>query len=151
VITFQRENVRDIWPDILPLLVLEHAELTPFPDIPLDIDRDRYDAADALGLLRCYTVRRDGKLVGHAGFGIAGMHHKSTKIVVGDVLYVHPDHRAEAGLGLIGYALDQLQAEGVVLVYLAVKIAHPALGRILTRRGVSEVETVLVKRLDKGA
>ena len=164
MITYQRERAVDLWDEILPLLELHWREIATYPDIPLDPDVDRYNAMDEAGFLRCYTARAErqedaGKdirhidLIGYAVFSVASnMHYRSSRIAVQDVLFIAPAHRnTKAGLGLIRFSECALSAEGVRVVYQHQKVAHPALGVILERRGYECVENIWAKRLDKGA
>jgi len=149
-VTFQREGVADLWPDLMPLLEAHYAELgpvSPFTDEPLDVDQDTYDAIDAMGAYRAYTARADGKVVGYAGFFVRShLHHRGLMVASHDVLYVLPEHRGLASLQLIVHAGRSLRAEGVRL------ISHTALlgsdfARILEHLGYQSVEATFIRRI----
>lgn len=162
---FARERAADLWPEIEPLLERHWREIATYADIPLAPDRERYNAMDAAGALRCYTARvreKDGlaagsgataaRLVGYAIFSVAmNMHYRTSAIAVQDVLFVLPEYRGRAGLGLIRHAERELRAEGVKLIYHHQKVATPALGCLLKALGYEHLENIWGKRLDKGA
>lgn len=151
-VTFQREACSTLWDEILPLLQRHWAEITHYPDIALDVDRATYEKVEAMGFLRCYTVRlADGTLIGYNAFMVkANLHYQQSKQAQEDVLYLHPDYRrSRIGVQLIAYADEQLRAEGVQVVYHHQKLAHPALGAVVRRMGYEAVETIWAKRLDR--
>lgn len=152
MITYQREAARALWPEIRPLLARHWEEIASFDDIPLDPDEERYNLMDEAGLMRCFTARADGVLIGYGVFVVgSNMHYRSSKLAVQDVLFVLPEYRrSRAGLGLIRFTGKQLREEGVLGVYQHEKTSHPQLGAILSRLGYSVVENIWVKRLDKG-
>ena len=149
MVSYQTERARDLWPEITPLLQQHWQEISTYLDIPLDPDVSRYNEADDADLLRCFTARLGGTLIGYAVFFLANLHYRSTKIMIQDVLFILPEYRrGRAGIGLIKFSEDKLREEGVAAVYQHQKIEHPVLGVILKRMGYTMVENIWAKRLD---
>jgi GNAT superfamily N-acetyltransferase len=147
-ILFQRERAHALWAEITPLLEKHWQEIAHFKDVPLEPDVERYNAMEDAGLLRCYTARVDGVLVGYAVFfaGSLNMHYKSCTVANNDVVFLHPDYRrGRLGLQLVDFCESRLREE-VQVVYWHVKAAHPALGKILARRGYKMVDEIYAKR-----
>ena len=147
---FQREAFVDFFDEAIPLLRLHYAEIAHFKDIPLDVDVERYLQIERAGMLRIYTARLDGNLVGYAVFFIStNGHYKASLQAVQDVIYLDPARRnSRIGLGLLDFCDAELRREGVQVVMHHVKLAHPALGRILSRKGYAPIDVIYAKRLD---
>ena len=147
---FARERFVDMIDEALPLLKKQADELNANPDLPLAVDRPAYEAADDAGVLRIFTARIDGALVGYGCFFVMTNPHYCTSPPQSkqDVFYVENSARG-AGIGdkLLKYCLSMLEFEGVNLDYQHVKIAHPALRKLLEANGYTMVEWVLMKRL----
>jgi len=149
-IAFGCERVRDLWDEILPLMVAHHSEVAERePNLPpLNIDRIQYEVLDALGSLRVYTVRVDNELVGYASMIITKpLKACGTLTAVHDALYLKPEHRLGlTGLKLIAFADAELAAEGVVRV-LQIAPVGTGLGKALERLGYAPLEITYTKRL----
>ena len=147
---FQREDFADIYEEVKPLLQRHWAEISSNLDIPLDVNVEVYEAAESIDAFRAYTAREDGVIVGYAAMFLhQGVHYKQCKQATQDVIYIDPDYRGRTlGIRLLSYVDDQLKAEGVQLVHQHVKLAHPALGRLLERMGYKAVERIYQRRLD---
>jgi GNAT superfamily N-acetyltransferase len=149
-IQFARESFVDVIDEALPILEAQAAELNANPDLPLAVDREAYQNVDDAGVLRIFTARIDGALVGYACFHVAINPHYSTSPPqsVQDVFYVEQSARgAGIGDGLIKYCNSMLAFEGVNIDYQHVKLAHPGLRKLLEANGYTVVEWVMSKRL----
>jgi GNAT superfamily N-acetyltransferase len=149
-VAFQREQAAALWDEILPLLEAHWREITHYPDIALDVDRALYEKLDSMGMLRCFTARVDGRLVGYAAYLVkANLHYRQSLQANQDVLYLAPEYRrSRIGSHMLLYADEQLRAEGVQVVYQHTKLAHD-IGPVLQRLGYEPVETIYAKRLDR--
>jgi phage terminase large subunit len=150
----QRESFADVIDEALPLLHRHWREVSHYPDIPLEVNRAGYAALCASNLLRIYTARENGKLVGYAVYvvGKNAHYHGSPNQAKQDVFYVDSNRRGVMlGIRLVRFADEMMRAEGVQVVYQHVKLAHPALGRILERAGYEPIETIYGRRLDKNS
>lgn len=149
-VSFRRESPKQIWEEILPLLQEHFVEIATYRDIPLSVDQDVYDRAEEAGVLRVYTARIDGDLIGYACFLMRPNPHYSGSIqAVADVVFISEAYRrGRLGLQLLQFADNGLTADGAQVIYHHVKLAHPALGRLLEHMGYEPVETIYVRRTD---
>ena len=145
---YARETVAGVLDEIKPLLARHWEEIATYQDIPLDPDYDAYLAAEARGCVRVFTARSDKRLVGYGVFFVGNLHYRSSRIATQDILFVLPEFRqGRVGYGLVRFISRQLSAEGLQVVYQHVKLAHPALGRLLELDGYEPVETIYARRL----
>lgn len=151
MLTLQREKAYDLWSEILPLLHEHYLEITAFPDIPLDPDIDTYNQCERLGMLRCYTARLNGDLIGYACFFVkANMHYRTSLQAVQDVLFITKPHRhGRVGLGLIRYSEDELTKEGCQVVYHHLKTNRPETIALFHKLGYEDIDLIVAKRLDR--
>lgn len=149
-IYFQREEFAPCYEDALPLLQQHYTEIATHKDIPLSPRYDMYKAIEAAGLLRIYTARHNGELVGYSAYTVGpAMHYETSLQAQQDVLYVAEEYRGKSvGIRLLKHAEQRLRAEGVQLVHQHVKLAHPMLGKLLMHSGYEASETIYTKRLD---
>lgn len=149
MITYQREPVAGLWPEIEPLLIEHWREIAHYDDIELDVDKATYEQLDALGLLRVFTARVDGRLIGYAVYAVRrSLHYRKSLQALQDVLFLLPEYRGKAhGAGLIVFADQELQNEGVQVVYHHVKHKFD-FGPLLASIGYESIEAVWGRRLD---
>lgn len=147
---FQRERVQVIWEELQPLFRLHWEEIAAYRDIPLDPHEQAYFTFEDSGVLRWYTARVAGRIVGYAVFLVgAALHYRGSLQARNDLVYLHPEHRGRRlGVALLEYADAALAAEGVQLISYHVKPAHPALAQLLEQRGFIHHETVYSRRTD---
>lgn len=148
---YQRESLDQVRAEVEPLLYAHWQEISSYPDIPLDPDWSIYERAQELNRLRFFTARAERVLAGYAVYFLGhNPHYRGSLQARQDILYLSPEYRrGGAGLRLVRYADEQLAEEGVQVVYQHVKLAHPALGRLLERVGYEPVETLYARRLDE--
>jgi GNAT superfamily N-acetyltransferase len=153
-ISYQAESLALIWDEVFPLLRLHKDEVAHYQDIELDPDIEAYNRAEELGMVRVFTVRTDGKLIGYIAYFVRpNMHYRKSLQAVQDVLFLHPDYRrGRVGMELIAFADRRLAEEGVQATYQHVK-CKPGLnfGPLLERLGYECVDHIWAKRLDRGA
>lgn len=148
-ILYQAEPLEPLWPEVYPLLVEHWQEIAQFPDITLAPDVPLYKALDEAGMLRIYTARAAGKLIGYVAFIVrTHMHYRDSLQAQQDVLFLQAEHRRGlTGIRLLRFAEADLQQLGVQVVYQHVKTAHD-FGPILERLGYGLVEKIYSKRLN---
>ena len=151
-VAFAREPLTSaLLDEALPLLRAHWAEIAHYPDIPLEVDAQTYERSEAAGIVRCFTARTAGALVGYALFFVRhAPHYASSLQAVQDVVYLAPAVRGGTGFRFIAWCDAQLAAEGVQAVYHHVKRAHD-FGPLLERQGYALVDLIYAKRLDGGA
>lgn len=152
-VTYQRETVSELWDELTPLLAKHYQEIAHFPDIPLSPDKLFYEQAEAAGMLRAYTVRVNGRLVGYANFFLRpNPKYSTSRQAVADNVFLDPAHRrGRLGLGLLTFAHDELAAEGAEVIMHHVKIAHPALGKLLEHLGYAPIDIIYARRVSDGS
>ena len=126
--TFQKELFTDYIDDALPLLLDHWSELALYQDkVPLNIDYEKYQQLEDLGVLHIYTAREEGYLVGYCVMMVnTNLHYKDHKYALNDVIYVDPRSRNK-GLGrdLIQFTEEELGKEGVSVVMINTKNHRP--------------------------
>lgn len=149
VITFAHEAYsQDLLDEMLPLLAAHYDEIALYQDIPLSPAKEIYRIADRDGLLRIYTARYEGTLVGYEVFFIYNHPHYSTALeAVQDVLFLAPDMRH----GLIGYRFikwcdEQLEQEKVQVIFRYVSNKHDY-SSLLKRLGFVQHDVVYSRRI----
>lgn len=146
--TFQRETFDEAYPDAGPLLLKHWAEISSNPD-ELEVDTEAYRQCEKLGMLRVYTARNEGLLVGYtAMFVHKGLHYRQSVQAIQDVFYVDPSRRGRMlGKILLNFADNQLFNEGVSIIYRSNKVQHPTLGKLLAHEGYASIENVYQRRV----
>lgn len=151
-VTIQREPfTRELFEEAFPLLSLHWREIAHYDDIALNPDVERYLGLEQADVLRVFTARAGGALVGYACFFVSCNGHYSDSLqALQDILYVDPGWRCSTiGLRLIRACDEALRVEGVQLVLQHVKEAHPALAVILERMGYERIDVIYGRRLDR--
>lgn len=139
--TYQREIVSAVMNEIKPMLADHQAEIATWQDIPLMPDYETYLKADALGIVRLFTARRD-KLIGYAVFFVGSLHYKTTLQAHGDLIFVIPEYRGKlVGNHLLDYSIARLKAEGMKLIRQPVMHTLD-FGPLLVRKGFRPTETI---------
>lgn len=148
-VVFAKEPLTDaLWDEALPLLFDHWKEVAHYHDIKLNPDRDSYNVNQQVGLLRCFTARQEGRLVGYSLFFVRPhLHYADTIFAYQDVIYVDPKARGSTGYRFICYCDAQLKAEGVNVVTQHIKAAHN-FGKMLERQGYELMDLIYTKRLD---
>lgn len=116
--------------------------------INLSPDVLKYVELENSGVLKNICVFSDsGELVGYiVALVTPHLHYMEDLFGYIDVIYVHPKHRnSSVGLRLIDQMETKLRSMGVSVVTYHVKPAHPAISRILERKGYGHMETILGK------
>lgn len=149
-VAYARETLAVFIAEAFPLLTEHWQEVSHYQDIPLDPDLRRYQTSEDSGMLRIYTARVDGKLVGYSVFIVNyNAHYAGSLQAQQDVLFVHPDYRrGRLASVLISFSDAALSAENVQVVIHHVKVKHLALAAILEHKKYELVEVIYAKRLD---
>lgn len=150
MIVYAKECADSVLDEIVPLMIAHDQEIVD--DItrawPLEVDVDRYRLVEAAGMLRVFTARDEGELVGYATFMVvASIHRKSLVVAHEDALYLKPDQR-KAGVArrLMDFAEDSLSAECVMVMYHS-PCGNPRFGTLLARSGYTKYSEHYARRL----
>lgn len=147
-IVLASESCAGLWRELEPLMREHYRELAVDKDIPLCPDTERYEALEQADVLRGYTARREGELIGYAAFFVQRHLHYATSVHASqDVLFLRQDYRRGGlGLRLIAYCERRLAAEGVDVVHHHAK-PDTSLAGILARKGYRLQDLIYSKRL----
>lgn len=147
---FGLESAQSVLEDGAGLFLQHSKEQEHDQTIPLDVDHDRYLLADDLGILRVFTVRDAGRLVGYACFCVGfSLRHKTSYQATQDSLYLAPEYRkGTLGIRFIRFIEEALRKDGVQVIR---QHAHPetVLDRMLPRMGYVHAHNEYEKRIDK--
>jgi|TARA_R110000796_G_scaffold227646_1_gene344419 GNAT superfamily N-acetyltransferase len=133
--------------DMLPLLDKHWKETEPNQEtIMLDPDWKEYSRLDSSGILRIFTAREKGQLIGYCVLMIStSVHHKGHLFAGTDVVYIHPDfRRGSTGSDLIRFAESHCKDNGVSLMTLNMKTDYP-FDSLMLKMGFNLLERVYHK------
>tara|TARA_R110000823_G_scaffold304025_2_gene425542 strand:- start:902 stop:1357 length:456 start_codon:yes stop_codon:yes gene_type:complete len=137
-------NVKE---DIKPLLDMHWSETEPNQEsIKLDPDWNEYFRLSEAGILRIFTARDKGRLVGYCVLMIStSVHHKGHIFAGTDVVYIHPEfRRGSTGSDLIHFAESHCKDNGVSLMTLNMKTDYP-FDSLMLQMGFNLIERVYHK------
>lgn len=146
----QRELSRNLWDEILPLLVRNNEDVGVLGSI--EPDRETYDALEEKGALRCYTARTEtGLLVGYCIMVVGpSLYRVGMKCANQDTIYILRQYRHGAeGIRLLRYADEQLAAEGVEYIVRQSTGMHD-IGKLLQAEGYVHTHDTYMRRIDRG-
>lgn len=145
-IIFAQESFNKTFNEALPLVHKHYEEIAHFKDIPLDPDIILYQQFEESGLIRVFTIRKMGILIGYSlYFFRPNPHYKMSLQAVQDVIFIEKEHRG-IGSKFIAWCDEKLHSEGVQVVYHHVKVQHN-FGPLLERQGYELIDLVYGKRL----
>lgn len=139
MINYQQEFMCMAEQEIAPLAELEWEE-SGHPTEPLRIDWERYFDLEDQGVLKLFTARYEGNLVGY--FVVIYINPLTTKgnpIAIYDAAYVDRNHRG-IGRKLFSFVEKCVKEDGIQRV-LASSSAKNPIGNLLERMGYQEIET----------
>lgn len=149
-LTFQRERPHELLDEARPLFEAHYKEISHYQDIPLDINEAAYLQLEEAGILRCFTARYNGELVGYCVFMVKpNLRYKTSIQAVQDILYIDKSKRgALFGKRLLEFCHARLKAEGVQVVYQHSKIKS-TVGQFFEALGYEPIDIIHGKRLDR--
>lgn len=151
-VTFHRENVETLLADGRTLFDAHAKEDSTHPDIPLSLNEDQYHRMEALDLLRLYTVRTNGQLMGYA---VVAVYHsllfKTCKQGICEALYLDPSVRKGlTALKFLKHIKASLTDAGVQVLRLHAR-PESTFDTLLLNLGHRVTHLEFEIRLDKGA
>ena len=141
--TIQPERFAEITEELNDLFTDMWSDVSRDQSLPaMDVDYSIYVRLENAGVLRTFTVRLGGELIGAMVFFVTpNLHHRNSMWATCDVVWIRPDmRRPMVGLRLIRYAEAALQAEGVNVIRIGAKVRRPELARLLVYMGYDAVE-----------
>lgn len=162
-LTMQRERPHELLDEARPLFEAHFQEIAHYQDIPLDINEEVYLSLEESGMLRCFTARYNGELVGYCVFLIRHSPRYSSSLQANqDILYVDKTRRgALIGKRLLDYGKERLKAEGVQVEYqhckaskeikeaIAAILKRHDVGKFLELNGFELIDLIYGRRLDQ--
>lgn len=147
MIEIQLECLANVKEEIKPLLE-EHWELVALNKgkIKLNPNWKEYARLDAAGVLRIFTARDEGQLVGYFVLFISqSVHYQDHLFATNDVIFVLPDKRAGAtGYKLVKHAEDYCRDSGVSLMTINTKV-HLPFDSLMVGMGFDLIERIYAK------
>ena len=125
---YKQERISSIKGEIQPLIENHWSEIAINQDnIKLNPDWDTYYKLESLKMIKLYTARVDGKLVGYFTVVVTkGLHYIDHLFAATDVIYIAPEYRkGRAGYGLIKFAEQELKKDSVSVLVINTKDHAP--------------------------
>lgn len=149
MITYQQESLVTVKADIIPLLEKHWEEVALNKEkIKLNPDWDAYANLEDAGVLKIFTSREDGKLVGYfVVFVKAHIHYKDHLFCYNDVIFIDEEYRKGfTSPRLIKFAEKCLKADGVEVMIVNTKM-HKPFDSLLIWLGYKHIENLYSKVL----
>ncbi len=149
LIEFSEEKTKNIINELQPLIQKHWEQIALNQEtIKLDPDWKQYRLLEDAGMLRVFTARENGVLVGYFAVGISKhLHYKSDTFASCDVIYVKPDSRAgNTGFKLIRHVEKQLEKSDVKVLHINTKL-HAPFDKLLEKMGYNAIETIYAKKI----
>ena len=146
---FQQEFFSDCYDEAKELLNMHYEEIALNKDfIKLNPSIEQYEDAERLGILKIFTARDEGKIVGYFAVLVTrSLHYQDHLYATNDVIFLHPDHRKGfTASKLIKFSIECLVQDSVSVLFINTKI-HKPFDLLLQRLGFKHVENVYSKRL----
>jgi len=143
MITYKAELLEECIEEATPFLVAHYEEIANNKEVKqLAPDWEQYIRMEKAGILRIYTARDDGKLIGYfVSMCTPHLHYKHLRCALNDILYLAPEYRG----GTIAYRMfkgamkDLKENMNIQHVMFHMKIKHP-FSRLLTKLGAEQTE-----------
>ena len=138
----------DLVKELCFLTKLSWKEAACAPDSNYDPDWEKYTQLNEMNLLRLFTVRQDGSLVGYITFIVSPtLHSKNTIHALHDSMFILKLNRKNGtAKDLISYAEGKLKLDGVHTMVMTVMI-HRDFSVTLKNLGFKQSESSFLKRI----
>lgn len=146
---FGWEPLRDCWDEVMELARLHWEETEQYQRHPLNPDKERYLHYNDTGYHRQYTVRDEGRLVGHAGMYLSRSMHTQVVMATEDTWYLLPEYRkGRNAIRFYRFIEDDLREHGVQEIHMSAKLSNSS-GRIMEYLGYEFVQKGYLKHVGK--
>jgi len=149
--TYQQEFMATVVSEMRTLIEQHWAEIAVNRDkIRLNPDFDAYADLEQANILRIFTARDGGRLVGYfLVFCKRNIHYMDHVFAVNDIIYLHPDYRRGlTGVKLIKFAEKCLAEDGVSVLVINTK-THRPFDAVLERLNFNLTERVYTKYIGR--
>lgn len=149
MITYQQESLVTTKEDARPLLEQHWEEIALNKDtIKLNPDWDAYADLEDAGVLKIFTARLDGQLIGYfVVFVKEHLHYKDHLFAYNDILFLTKEYRKGfTGAKLMKFAEKCLKEDGVSVVIVNTK-RHKPFDVLLNWLGYKHIENIYSKVL----
>ena len=145
---FAIEKISDTWDEAHDLMLENHKETGSTDSIEFNPDKDKYLAIENVGLMKLFTARDEGKLVGYAIFLISVHLHYSCQLwAMQDVMFMKNTHRGIGSYRFMKWVDEELANLGVNVVLRSVHVRKDY-SRILEKIGYQKIETSFMRRFN---
>ena len=125
MLTYQQETFTNCLQDLQQLWPQHFEEVATFPDFGLNVDLDRFYAAEKAGHLVIATVRDAGRLVGYMmDFVFSPIHYKHILSATSDAYYILPNYRAKCARKLLKLIEQLVKNKGAVARVTRAKLTN---------------------------
>jgi len=149
MISYQQESLVTTKEDARPLLEKHWEEIALNKDtIKLNPDWDAYAELEDAGVLKIFTARLDGQLIGYfVVFVKEHLHYKDHLFAYNDILFLTKEYRKGfTGAKLMKFAEKCLKEDGVSVVIVNTK-RHKPFDVLLNWLGYKHIENIYSKVL----
>lgn len=141
---FQSESILSAWEDAIPLMIANQQETGAFPHHKFAPAREKLERMENAGFLRCFTARRDGKLIGYQLFFILfSIDYPDNLEAISKAVYVSLEHRGFTAGKFLYWVDAQLEREGISVIGRQSTTKHP-MDKVYHRMGYRKVEELWV-------
>lgn len=151
--TYATETLTEAFFDeVAPLLERHYEEIAHWKDMKLNAHREKYMGMAKANVLRIFTARNDGVLIGYCVYFISpSLHYAPFNFAHQDILFIDKPHRGSTlGLRLVRYSHQELKKDKVDVVFQHTKAREELnIGAFLRRVGYELLDEIYAYRLDK--
>lgn len=143
MITYQQEFLNQVKDEALPLIKSQFDEVYPSRDyVTLDMDWDLYQKLEEMQLLKIFTARSNGSLVGYLWVIVSpNIHSKGSYTATDDAWFVSKEYRKSGtAVGLLRFTEKCLKEDGFKSFYISGTEDVP-LDKLMSKLGYNKIET----------
>lgn len=147
-IELAREMLFQVAKDIEPLAACHFYEILDGKHgVQLSPDWAQFRGLEESGALYIFTARDGARLLGYDVFVLMPHRHYShTKIAVGELLYVTPEHRGKTSIRLMNFAESQMKQSGADVISRSLQCSTDQVS-LLESLGYTPSEIVMTKKV----
>lgn len=145
---FAKEPLRQCWDEVINLARLHWNETEAYRHgQPFNPDRDRYWHYNDIGYHHQYTVRDNGRLVGHGGIYVSQSMHTQLSVAHEDTWFLLPEYRkGRNAIRFYKFIEADLIGMGVREIVVSAKLSNSA-GTIIEYLGYEHTEKLYSKQI----